>query len=52
MAEEKVLHWDGDGDPERAGWYIVIEFEGTHDLVGGPYDSEAEALDVQAKNPS
>lgn len=46
MDEAKVKSWDGDGDPELSGWYVVIEDQGAYDLISGPLDTEAEAISI------
>jgi hypothetical protein len=51
MAEEHIRYWDGGGDPEQAGWYITLEFDGRTDAAIGPYDTEEEARAIMAKHP-
>ncbi|WP_164712223.1 hypothetical protein [Methylobacterium currus] len=47
MGSESVMRWDGDGDPDLAGWYVVTSGpNGSTDEALGPYDTEQDALDI------
>jgi hypothetical protein len=49
-AYEKVEHYDGEGEPKDAGWYIVYyDADGAGYDAVGPYESEAFAIEIMEK---
>lgn len=48
---EAIQHYDGDGDPEQAGWYIVyLDGLGEQYDAVGPYDTPTQAMQVQSRS--